>query len=126
MRIDPPMSVPSSKVDMPVATAAAGPPDDPPDVRVGSHGFRVAPNRELNVWMSPDHSGTLVLPNTMAPAERRRPTAGASALGIWSARAVEPPVDRRPATSMASLIVIGSPCSGPGGPPAVGRSAAWD
>ena len=55
------MSVPSSKLDIPVATATAGPPDDPPDVRVGSHGFRVAPNRELNVWMSPDHVGHIGL-----------------------------------------------------------------
>ncbi len=42
-RIEPPMSLPSSRAVMPVATAAAAPPDDPPVVRVVSHGLLVVP-----------------------------------------------------------------------------------
>ncbi len=46
-RIDPPMSVPISKPVKPMATAAAGPPDEPPGVRSRSHGLLVVPNRSL-------------------------------------------------------------------------------
>ena len=77
-RTDPPMSVPISKLVMPHATAAAAPPDDPPGTRPTSHGLLVVPNISLNVWKSPDHSGTLVLPNTMAPAFLTAATTGAS------------------------------------------------
>ena len=43
LRMDPPMSLPSSIGDMPMATAAAEPPEDPPVVRVTSHGLLVTP-----------------------------------------------------------------------------------
>jgi len=36
LRIDPPMSLPSSKPVSPAASAAAEPPDDPPVVRSGA------------------------------------------------------------------------------------------
>ncbi len=52
-----------------------------PGVRVRSQGLLVVPNRSLKVWTSPDHSGTLVLPKTTAPAWRSRATAGASTSG---------------------------------------------
>jgi hypothetical protein len=42
-RSDPPRSLPSASGAMPVATATASPPLDPPGVRVGSQGLRVAP-----------------------------------------------------------------------------------
>ena len=43
MRIEPPPSPPSEKAPMPVATATAAPPDEPPLVRPGFHGFDVRP-----------------------------------------------------------------------------------
>ena len=46
-RTEPPMSVPSSKLVMPQATAAAAPPDEPPGVRSNAHGLLVVPNIEL-------------------------------------------------------------------------------
>jgi hypothetical protein len=49
MRTDPPMSVPSARLAHPVATATAEPPDEPPDVRVGSLGLRVIPQSGLEV-----------------------------------------------------------------------------
>ena len=42
-RIEPPMSLPSSRAVSPAATAAAAPPDDPPVVRAGSQGLLVVP-----------------------------------------------------------------------------------
>ena len=107
------MSVPSSKLVIPQATAAAAPPDEPPGVRARSHGLLVVPNISLKLCQSPDHSGKLVLPNTIAPAAFNDATAGASVTGTWSRNAVAPPVDRMPAVAIASLIVIGRPCSGP-------------
>ena len=81
MRIEPPMSVPSSKLLMPVATAAAAPPDEPPGTRLVSHGLLVVPNSALNVWTSPDHSGTFVRPSdhhagVAQPADRGRVLGG--------------------------------------------------
>jgi len=42
-RMEPLRSEPSSKALMPVATAAAAPPDEPPGERVTSHGLLVVP-----------------------------------------------------------------------------------
>ena len=42
-RSDPPMSEPISSGVMPVASAAAAPPDDPPGTRVKSYGLLVVP-----------------------------------------------------------------------------------
>lgn len=109
MRMEPPMSVPSSKAVKPHATETAGPPDEPPGDRDGSHGLRVTPNSSLCVWLSPDHLGTLVFANTMAPASLTRATAGASSVGTWLRSSVAPPVDRIPAVSSASFTVMGSP-----------------
>ena len=41
-RMDPARSEPISKGVIPVAIAAAAPPDDPPGVRAGFHGFTVS------------------------------------------------------------------------------------
>ena len=43
MRIEPPMSEPISRAVMPLARAAAEPPDEPPGVRPVSHGLLVVP-----------------------------------------------------------------------------------
>jgi len=47
MRTDPPMSVPSSKLVNPHATAAAAPPDDPPGVQSTHQGLLVVPKISL-------------------------------------------------------------------------------
>ena len=41
------MSVPTSKLVNPAATAAADPPDDPPVMRSNAHGLFVTPNSSL-------------------------------------------------------------------------------
>src|ERR1700736_3231308 len=110
-RIEPPMSLPSSRAVIPVATAAAEPPDDPPVVRAMSHGLLVVPKIGLKVCQSPARAGVLVLPKITAPAPRSRCTASASRSGTRS-QAATPQVVRMPAVSYVSLIVIGTPCSG--------------
>ena len=42
-RIEPAMSLPWPMAQIPVATAAAAPPEDPPHEMRGSHGFSVSP-----------------------------------------------------------------------------------
>ncbi len=49
MRIEPPPSVPSARGPIPLATAAAAPPLEPPGVRVVSHGLRVTPKSGFSV-----------------------------------------------------------------------------
>src|SRR4051794_34467137 len=124
MRIEPPMSVPTSNAVNPAATAAAGPPEEPPGMWPRFHGLLVVPNRSLYVCTLPDQRGTLVLPNTIAPAAFKRATDGASWAGTWSVSSTAPPVERRPATSIASLIVIGSPWSGPRHSPRAASASA--
>ncbi len=81
MRIEPAPSVPSAAEHMPAATAVAEPPDEPPDVRCGSHGLRVTPNVGDSVNAVAISSGTWVLPRITAPAARSRLTTSASAGG---------------------------------------------
>ena len=45
MRIDPAMSEPVAIDDVPEASVAAAPPDEPPGVKSGFHGLRVTPQR---------------------------------------------------------------------------------
>ena len=72
MRIDPPPSLAWANGNMPDATAAAEPPDDPPAVRVTSHGFRVGPNASGSVVGMMPSSGVLVRPTTTRPAAWKR------------------------------------------------------
>lgn len=67
LRSEPPMSEPSATATMPVASAAATPPLDPPALRVGSCGLRVGPNSGLVVCEPAANSGTLILPTRTAP-----------------------------------------------------------
>ncbi len=70
---------------MPVASAAAPPPVEPPEVSAAFHGLRVAPNTVFHVLAPAANSGVLVLPMMTAPARRSRSTTTASASGTWSA-----------------------------------------
>jgi hypothetical protein len=117
-RSDPPRSLPSPSGAMPVATATASPPLDPPGVRAGSQGLRVAPCRLESVCQRSSRSGRLVRAITIAPAARNRATAGASAAATCPANARTPRVVGVPATSWFSLTVTGTPASGPSGAPA--------
>ena len=49
IRIDPPVSVPIDACPIPVATAAADPPLDPPADRVGSCGLWTGPNADSSL-----------------------------------------------------------------------------
>src|SRR5213593_1969175 len=81
MRSDPPRSVPSASAIIPVASAAAPPPVEPPALLVGSQGLRVRPKTSLKVLPPAANSGQFVLPMITAPASRKRRTTSASSLG---------------------------------------------
>src|SRR6185503_11266596 len=81
MRSDPPRSVPSASAIIPLASAAAPPPVDPPALFETSQGFLVRPNTSLNVLPPAANSGQLVLPRITAPASRSRRTTIASSAG---------------------------------------------
>jgi hypothetical protein len=66
---------------MPVASATAAPPLEPPHVRAGFQGLRVAPKTALKVLPPAPNSGVLVFPTTMAPAALSRWTMSASSSG---------------------------------------------
>src|SRR5256885_2175482 len=100
IRIEPPPSLPLASGTILAATAAALPPDDPPDVRDGSNGLRVGPNRRGSVIGRIPNSGVFVLPTTIAPAARRRRTGSLSRAGTQSPPASVPHVVR-----MASGLV---------------------
>ena len=75
---------------MPVASATAAPPDEPPQVSAGFHGLRVTPNTSLKVLAPAPNSGVLVLPSTIPPAASIRSTGQAETSGTWSAKIGEP------------------------------------
>src|SRR6267378_2147986 len=50
VRSEPPVSEPWAIGPMPVASATAAPPLEPPQVSAGFHGLRVAPNTALKVF----------------------------------------------------------------------------
>src|SRR5438067_5565365 len=68
----------------PAATAAADPIDEPPGVRVGSHGLRVAPGV---MYAS---SAVMVLPSTIAPAASAARTAALVSVGVRPAKSALP------------------------------------
>src|ERR1700750_3183471 len=84
-RIEPPASPPNAHGPTPLATAAAAPADEPPEVRCGFHGLPVgSPNGVCPVPENPN-SATCVLPITTAPAALSRSTAISSTSGTNSA-----------------------------------------
>ncbi len=107
------MSLPWPIAPMPVAVAAAAPPLEPPGVRAGSHGFSVAPCSALSVNQRIEKAGALVRPITMAPARRRLATTGLSRVATRSLKATTPLSVGQPAWSTLTLVVIGTPWSGP-------------
>ena len=69
--MDPPISEPSSNDVIPLANAAAEPPDDPPGVLSRSQGLFVVPKISLKLCVSAERYGTFVLPNIIAPSLTR-------------------------------------------------------
>src|SRR6185436_18770122 len=82
IRVLPPVSVPSAARASRATTATADPPEEPPGVRVTSHGFLLGPKCGLLVVMPKASSWVLVLPSRTAPASRRRAATVASQLGM--------------------------------------------
>ncbi len=72
MRTEPPPSLPWATGTMPLATAAAAPPEDPPGVRSGSHGLRVGPKMRASLVGRIPYSGSVVVPTITNPASFRR------------------------------------------------------
>ena len=85
MRIDPPPSLPVHAGNIPAATAAADPPDEPPGVRVGFHGLRVTPCSGVLVKLTVPCSDAVVRPVSTAPAARSRATSVSSVAATASA-----------------------------------------
>ena len=79
----------------------------------------------LKACVSASHIGTLVLPNSTAPAPISRSTESAFESAMQSRNSGTPQVVGIPFTSKESLTVIGTPWSGPQlSPLASARSAA--
>ena len=78
-RIEARVSVPRLASPIPVATAIADPPLEPPGIRVGSCGLRAC-----GLVTPSANSCVEVLPRITAPAARQRATASASASGVVS------------------------------------------
>ena len=108
---------------MPVASAAAAPPEDPPAVFDRSYGLRVVPKTSLKVWPPAANSGMFVLPRVITPARFIRSITRSSVSGTKSARLGEPKVVRIPAVRWLSLCATGSPCSGPANSPRAASSS---
>src|SRR5262245_5685290 len=70
MRMEPPPSEAWAAGTRPAATAAADPPDEPPGVRVVSHGLAVGPKASGSVVGRMPSSGVLVRPTITSPARR--------------------------------------------------------
>src|SRR5207245_7602271 len=70
MRIEPPPSLACATATMPLATAAAEPPEDPPVECPGFHGLRAGGKLFGSVVTVVPNSGTVVRPGATNPAAR--------------------------------------------------------
>jgi len=111
-RSDPPPSDPSATAAIPVATATALPPLEPPGVRPGDHGLRVGSRPAPSVNGQIASSGIVVVPTTRAPARRSRATSSSSCAAGVAGVARDPKRVANPCTSTLSLIATGTPASG--------------
>src|ERR1700689_3221082 len=116
-RMEPPVSVPIPSGASYAVTAALDPPDDPPGMRLRSHGLRDGPYAEFSVDEPIANSSMLVLPRMMTPAWRSRAVMVASYGGCQPSRIFEPHVVGMSAVVMTSLSASGTPASGPSGSP---------
>ena len=107
------MSLPCASGVMPAATDDDAPPLDPPGVCVRDHGLYVRPRKSLTVSSRKLNAGVLVRPMMTAPAFFQLATTGLSASATTSLKAATPLTVAQPVWSTFSLIVTGTPCSGP-------------
>src|SRR5690349_8409921 len=98
MRIDPPPSLACATGTMPLATAAADPPEEPPVERPGFHGLRAAGKLIASVVTVVPNSGTLVRPTATNPAD----------WNIWARKEV---TDQSMSRSGPMPNAIGSPAT---------------
>src|SRR5687767_14501530 len=101
--MDPPVSDPRVAMHSSMATAAAEPPEEPPGMRVLSHGLRVVKKAEFSVELPMANSSILRRPKTMAPAARSFSTTVASYGETKFARIFEPQLHGCPLTQSTSL-----------------------
>src|SRR3954447_7487959 len=120
-RPDPPVSVPSAMSQIPPATAAADPADEPPGTRPGACGFVGVPSNGFSPNMPSETSSVIVLPIKSAPASSSVCTAQAcrSGSGWVLAQSGLPPPVGRPATSNRSLAAKVRPESAPPSRPVI-------
>jgi hypothetical protein len=90
VRREPPRSEPLASATMPVARAAAEPPEEPPALSAGFQGLRVSPNTGLKVLAPAPNSGVLVMPTTMPPLASMVCTMMSDTCGTLSAKIGEP------------------------------------
>ena len=96
-----------------MTTSAALPDDEPPALRVVSHGLRTGHGLEVKLAPEKQRSSHIDLPVTVAPAASRRVTAVASRRGTKPSTVAEPLVIGTPATLTLSLMATVLPASGP-------------
>src|SRR6185503_588790 len=107
--MEPPVSLPSAAMHSSAATAAAEPPDDPPGMRVGSHGLRVGPNAEFSVELPIAYSSMFNRPRMMAPALRSFSITVASYGETNLPRIFDPQLSGWFLTASTSLMPTGTP-----------------
>src|ERR1700710_1283145 len=109
MRIEPPPSLAWAIGNMPPATAAAAPPEDPPGERLVSQGVREGPKRSFSATVMVPNSGVLVRPQRTKPAASSDSTTSSLSSPTPAGAPLEPKVSGQPATGGRSLIGIGTP-----------------
>ena len=113
MRTEPAPSVPRWMQPRLSAAQAAAPDEEPPGPVPVFQGLRVMPVSGESPTPFQPNSGMVVLPRKTVPASRRRAAAGASSATGSPEASVVPRRIGQPATAMLSLIVTGTPSSGP-------------
>src|SRR5689334_6115284 len=103
-RIEPPVSVPMARGAWNDATAALDPPDEPPGMRVRSHGLCVGPYAEFSVDEPMANSSMFVLPSMTMPACLMRCEIVASYGGRQPSRIFEPAVVGRSLVTTTSFM----------------------
>jgi|GEM_PF-595118 len=114
-RIEPPVSVQRAAGTSPAATAAAEPDDEPPGIRVISHGFLAGPNPLFSPLHPMANSSIFVFQKEMNPACFILSVTVDSYGGIKSLSIFELAVVRIQTSQKISFTAIGSPFFCPSG-----------
>ncbi len=109
MRMEPAPSLPWAMGVRPAASAAPAPPEEPPEVRWGSHGLRVGGWMSGSVIGIAPSSLVAVLPRSTKPPARRRFTVWSSNGETNHRHAREPSRVYAPLTKLRSFTAMGTP-----------------